>query len=61
LEKSDGGANIRTVNVGSVRPSGDSLDARLDRIEKLLETINLRLAAMAPPPVYGGRPGLGNV
>ena len=30
---------------GSVRPTGESIEMRLARIEKLLETINLRLAA----------------
>jgi len=50
---------MTTKTVGTVGPhvSNAILD-RLDRIEQLLETINQRLAALAPPPVYGGRPGV---
>jgi hypothetical protein len=45
LERSDEPIDARRTAV-SLRPGGDSLDVKLDRIEKLLETINLRLAAM---------------
>jgi len=53
LERNDGGANIRTVNVGS-GPYKDPVLERLDRIEKLLETINLRLSASPWRPGGGG-------
>jgi hypothetical protein len=58
LERNDAGAGIVMRNVGVTRQdTGDfklHVLERMERIEKLLETINLRLAASPWRPGGGG-------